>query len=107
MFFLGEYSNIFALSALNTILFLGGWLPLFWSFPFTLINPMIWYSIKILSVAYLYILIRALLPRYRYDQLMRLGWKVFLPFGLAWVLFISSIFICCGFLPVNITPSIF
>jgi NADH-quinone oxidoreductase subunit H len=88
LFFLGEYANMLLMSSLTTILFFGGWLPLFGIkyFPF-----FIWFSLKICFFVIFFILFRAILPRYRYDQLMTLGWKVFLPFSLGYVLLTSSI----------------
>lgn len=97
LFFIGEYANILLMSALTTILFLGGWLS-----PIYLLNFVpggIWFGFKILLIVFLFIWVRAALPRYRYDQLMRLGWKVFLPLSLAWVIFYSSILISFDLLP--------
>ena len=91
LFFLGEYVNIILMSTLNVLLFFGGWLPPFDFWLFNLINPYIWFAIKILFFLFLFIWVRATFPRYRYDQLMRLGWKVFLPLSLAWVCLFSSI----------------
>ena len=85
LFFLGEYANMILMSARATILFLGGWLAPFGAFPFTLIPGPIWFIAKICFMLFVFIWARATLPRYRYDQLMRLGWKVFLPFSLFWV----------------------
>jgi NADH-quinone oxidoreductase subunit H len=85
MFFLGEYANMILMSAMTAILFLGGWLPPFEIAPFTWIPGPIWFALKIGSVLFLFLWVRATFPRYRYDQLMRLGWKVFLPLSLAWV----------------------
>ena len=89
LFFIGEYANILLMSAITSILFLGGWLaPLsFLSF----LGGGFWFGLKILFVVFLFIWTRAALPRYRYDQLMRLGWKVLLPLSLSWVIFTSSI----------------
>ncbi|PHQ69699.1 MAG: NADH-quinone oxidoreductase subunit NuoH [Sneathiella sp.] len=85
LFFLGEYANMILMSAICTILFLGGWLPpADWAI-FTWIPGVVWFGIKIAILLFVFIWVRATLPRYRYDQLMRLGWKVFLPFSLLWV----------------------
>ncbi len=86
LFFLGEYSNMILMSAMTTILFLGGWLPPFDCTPFNLLPGFIWFALKISFILFLFLWVRATLPRYRYDQLMRLGWKVFLPFSLIWFL---------------------
>ena len=83
MFFLGEYANMILMSATTSILFLGGWLPPFEFLSF--IPGIIWFLLKILFLLFCFIWVRATLPRYRYDQLMRLGWKVFLPISLVWV----------------------
>ena len=93
LFFLGEYANILMMCALCSILFLGGWLPPFSFLPFTLIPGPIWFGLKVAFMAFAFIWIRAAYPRYRYDQLMRLGWKVFLPLSLAWVLLIAGILV--------------
>jgi NADH-quinone oxidoreductase subunit H len=93
LFFLGEYANILMMCALCSILFLGGWLPPFSFLPFTLIPGPIWFGMKVAFMAFAFIWIRAAYPRYRYDQLMRLGWKVFLPLSLAWVLLIAGILV--------------
>ena len=91
LFFLAEYSNIILMCSMTVILFLGGWYPILNFWPFYLIPGTIWFAIKTLFFIFLFILIRGTLPRYRYDQLMRLGWKVFLPISLAFLLIISSI----------------
>jgi NADH-quinone oxidoreductase subunit H len=93
LFFLGEYANILMMCALCSVLFLGGWLPPIDIFPFTLIPGPLWFGLKLCFFCILFIWIRAALPRYRYDQLMRLGWKVFLPLSLAWVLFVAGILV--------------
>jgi len=101
LFFLGEYANILMMCALISILFLGGWLPPFPILPFTLIPGPIWFGIKVAFIGFVFIWVRASYPRYRYDQLMRLGWKVFLPLSLAWVLLVAGILVgfdwCPGF----------
>lgn len=99
LFFLGEYANILMMCALNTILFLGGWLSPFDFFPFTLVPQSLWFGLKIAFVGFVFIWVRASYPRYRYDQLMRLGWKVFLPLSLAWVILVSSILLGFDWLP--------
>ena len=100
LFFLGEYANMLLMSSLSTILFFGGWLPLFNIIPFIWIPSSVWFSLKICFFVIFFILFRAILPRYRYDQLMSLGWKVFLPISLSYVLLTSSILINFNWLPV-------
>lgn len=90
MFFLGEYANMILMSAMTSILFLGGWLPPFDNDFFNFIPGLIWFILKILFLLFCFIWVRATLPRYRYDQLMRLGWKVFLPFSLIWVVLTAA-----------------
>jgi NADH-quinone oxidoreductase subunit H len=90
LFFLGEYMNMILMSAMTSILFLGGWQPLFDMAPFTLLPPALWFIGKILVCLFVFIWARATLPRYRYDQLMRLGWKVFLPLSLVWVVLTAA-----------------
>jgi NADH-quinone oxidoreductase subunit H len=90
LFFLGEYANMILMSAMTTILFLGGWYPPFDFAPFTWLPGFVWFALKIAFVLFCFLWVRASLPRYRYDQLMRLGWKVFLPFSLAWVVLTAS-----------------
>ena len=85
LFFLAEYASMILMSAMTVILFLGGWLPLFDIYPLNIIPGVIWFTIKIMFVLFLFIWVRGTFPRYRYDQLMRLGWKVFLPLSLFWV----------------------
>ena len=89
LFFLGEYGNMILMSSLTTLLFLGGWLPPFDFLSF--IPGPIWFAIKVAFILFIFVWVRAAYPRYRYDQLMRLGWKVFLPFSLAWVLLTAGI----------------
>jgi len=91
LFFLAEYSNIILMCSMTVILFLGGWFPILNFWPFYYIPGTVWFAVKTLFFIFLFILIRGTLPRYRYDQLMRLGWKVFLPISLAFLLIISSI----------------
>jgi NADH-quinone oxidoreductase subunit H len=93
LFFLGEYANMILMSVLCVILFLGGWLPPFNLAVFYLIPSPMWLGLKTILFLFLYIWVRAAFPRYRYDQLMRLGWKVFLPLSLAWVLFVAGILV--------------
>lgn len=99
LFFLGEYANMLLMSTFSAILFLGGWLPPFDNFLFNWIPNPIWLSLKILIGAVFFIVTRATLPRYRYDQLMYLGWKCFLPLTLGYLLFISGILISFNWLP--------
>jgi NADH-quinone oxidoreductase subunit H len=96
LFFLGEYGNMILMSAICSILFLGGWLPPFDIVPFTWIPGPIWFFLKIAFVLFVYIWARATLPRYRYDQLMRLGWKVFLPASLIWIVVTSGFLVATG-----------
>jgi NADH-quinone oxidoreductase subunit H len=91
LFFMGEYANMILMSAMTSILFLGGWQPPFDVVPFTWIPDMVWFFIKISFVLFLFLLVRATYPRYRYDQLMRLGWKVFLPLSLFWVVLTAGV----------------
>ncbi len=91
LFFLGEYANMILMSAMTTILFLGGWLPPFNVAPFTWIPGPIWFAAKIAFCLFIFLWVRATFPRYRYDQLMRLGWKVFLPISLAAVVIVGGV----------------
>ena len=86
MFFLGEYANMILMSGMTAVLFLGGWLPPFEVAPFTWVPGPIWFVLKIMAVLFCFLWVRATFPRYRYDQLMRLGWKVFLPLSLLFVI---------------------
>jgi NADH-quinone oxidoreductase subunit H len=99
LFFLGEYANMILMSAMTVILFLGGWLPPVNMEPFTWLPGPIWFALKISVVLFCFLWIRATFPRYRYDQLMRLGWKVFLPFSLLWVVLTSGFLVAMGWLP--------
>jgi NADH-quinone oxidoreductase subunit H len=90
LFFLGEYVNIVLLCAVMSVMFLGGWLPPIAIWPFTLVPGIIWFLIKICFLFFLISMVKAFVPRYRYDQLMRLGWKVFLPTSLAWVVITAA-----------------
>jgi len=99
LFFLGEYANMLLMSSLTSIFFLGGWLPLFDVLPFTLLPGSLWLGLKICIFVTMFCWIRAALPRYRYDQLMSLGWKTFLPISLGWVMLTASILISFNWLP--------
>ncbi len=99
LFFLGEYANMILMSAMTTILFLGGWLPLFDIAPFNWIPGPIWFIAKVCLVLFFFLWVRATFPRYRYDQLMRLGWKVFLPFSLLWVVLTAGVLIAFDWVP--------
>ena len=93
LFFLGEYGNMILMSSMSTILFLGGWLPPADIDFFQKIPGFIWFLLKVTFLLFIFLWVRATLPRYRYDQLMRLGWKVFLPLSLAWIIITSSVVI--------------
>lgn len=99
LFFLGEYANMILMSAMTTILFLGGWLPPFNIYPLNVIPGPIWFILKISLVLFVFLWMRATTPRYRYDQLMRLGWKIFLPFSLLWVVLTAGFLISFDMLP--------
>jgi NADH-quinone oxidoreductase subunit H len=99
MFWLGEYANILLMCAMGSILFLGGWLSPINLYPFNLLPSPFWMILKILLLFFLFSLIKAIVPRYRFDQLMRLGWKVFLPFSLIWVILTASYLYYFGMLP--------
>jgi len=99
MFWLGEYANILLMCALGSILFLGGWLSPLDFYPFDLIPGAIWLVLKILLLFVLFALVKAIVPRYRYDQLMRLGWKIFLPFSLIYVVITASYLFYFNLLP--------
>ncbi len=101
MFWLGEYANILLMCALGSILFLGGWLSPLEIFPFNFIPDYAWLIFKILFLFILFALVKAIVPRYRYDQLMRLGWKVFLPMSLIWVVITASYLFFFNLLPSN------
>jgi len=101
MFWLGEYANILLMCAMGSILFLGGWLSPLEMYPFSLIPSALWLIFKILFLFVLFALVKAIVPRYRYDQLMRLGWKIFLPLSLLWVVLTSSYLFYFNLLPVN------
>lgn len=99
LFFLGEYANILLFSSMTTVFFLGGWLPPLDIFPFSWIPGSIWFGLKVMFMVFLFVWVRAAYPRFRYDQLMRLGWKVFLPFSLALVIFVAGILFAFDWLP--------
>ena len=101
MFWLGEYANILLMCAMGSVLFLGGWLSPIDLFPFNIIPGAIWLILKILLLFILFALVKAIVPRYRYDQLMRLGWKIFLPLSLAWVVLTASFLFYFNLLPIN------
>ena len=102
LFFLGEYANMIMMSSVTTIMFLGGWLPVVDVLPINLIPGPVWFGLKVCFFVALFVWARAAYPRYRYDQLMRLGWKIFLPLSLGWVLFIAGILLGFNWLPFNI-----
>jgi NADH:ubiquinone oxidoreductase subunit 1 (chain H) len=99
LFFLGEYANMILMSAIASILFLGGWLPPFEVAPFTWIPGPIWLILKISAILFVYIWARATLPRYRYDQLMRLGWKVLLPISFGWLVLTAGVLVAFDLVP--------
>ena len=90
LFFLGEYMNVIMLCGLMSILFLGGWLPPFNVAPFTMVPGVIWFLLKLAFLFFMMAMVKAIVPRYRYDQLMRLGWKIFLPTSLLWVVLTAA-----------------
>ncbi len=99
LFFLAEYASMILISSLTVILFLGGWLPPFDIFPFNALPGVFWFTIKIIFILFLFIWVRGTFPRYRYDQLMRLGWKVFLPLSLLGVVVTSSFLVIFDIVP--------
>ena len=99
LFFLGEYANMILMAAMTAILFLGGWLPLVDIAPFNLIPGPLWLATKIAFVLFFFLWVRASFPRYRYDQLMRLGWKVFLPISLAAVVIVAGVLVAFDLTP--------
>ncbi|QJP12892.1 NADH-quinone oxidoreductase subunit NuoH [Starkeya sp. ORNL1] len=99
MFMLGEYVAIMTMCALTAILFMGGWLPPFPIAPFTWVPGIIWFLLKVLLVFFMFAMVKAMVPRYRYDQLMRLGWKVFLPISLAMVVLVAGVLHFTGLAP--------
>jgi len=101
MFWLGEYANILLMCAMGSVLFLGGWLSPIEIYPFNLIPGALWLIFKILFLFIIFSLVKAIVPRYRYDQLMRLGWKIFLPFSLIWLVLTASYLYYFNLLPTN------
>ncbi|MGB2294681.1 MAG: NADH-quinone oxidoreductase subunit NuoH [Candidatus Puniceispirillum sp.] len=99
LFFLGEYANMILMSSMTVILFLGGWLPPFDIWPLNIIPGPLWFIIKIMLVLFVFLWVRATTPRYRYDQLMRLGWKIFLPFSLLYVVATAGFLLATDRLP--------
>ena len=99
LFFLGEYANMILMSSMTVILFLGGWLPPFDIWPLNLIPGPLWFILKIMMVLFVFLWVRATTPRYRYDQLMRLGWKIFLPFSLLYVVATAGFLLATDRLP--------
>ncbi len=99
LFFLGEYANMILMSAMTSILFLGGWLSPIPFAPFTWVPGPLWFILKICLVLFMFIWVRATFPRFRYDQLMRLGWKVFLPLSLGWLVLTAGVLLAFGWLP--------
>jgi len=99
MFMLGEYVAIVTMCSLTTILFLGGWLPPFQVAPFTWVPGVVWFVLKVCLVFFMFAMVKAFVPRYRYDQLMRLGWKVFLPISLFMVVVVAGVLQYTGWAP--------
>ena len=99
LFFLGEYASMILMSSMTVILFMGGWLPPFDIYPLNVIPGVIWFVIKIIFILFLFIWVRGTFPRYRYDQLMRLGWKIFLPLSLLWVVLTAGFLIVFDMVP--------
>ncbi len=101
LFFMGEYANMILMSAMTTILFLGGWLPIIDMAPFNWIPGIVWFAGKVAVVLFCFLWVRATFPRYRYDQLMRLGWKVFLPLSMFWVVLTAGVVVAFDLVPRN------
>ena len=99
LFFLGEYASMILMSSMTVILFMGGWLPPFNIFPLNAVPGVIWFVIKVIFILFLFIWVRGTFPRYRYDQLMRLGWKIFLPLSLLWVVLTAGFLIVFDMVP--------
>jgi len=99
LFFLGEYASMILMSSMTVILFMGGWLPPFDIYPLNAIPGVVWFVIKIMFILFLFIWVRGTFPRYRYDQLMRLGWKIFLPLSLLWVVLTAGFLIAFDMVP--------
>ncbi len=102
LFFVGEYANMILMSAMTTVLFLGGWLPLIDVAPFNWIPGVIWFGAKVAFCLFVFLWVRATFPRYRYDQLMRLGWKVFLPGSLLWLVLVAGYLVATGTAPTGV-----
>lgn len=101
LFFLGEYINMILMSGMTTVLFLGGWLPPVDIAPFNMVPGVIWFALKTALILFVFLWVRATFPRYRYDQLMRLGWKVFLPLSLGWLVLTAGYLVLFDKLPVH------
>ncbi len=99
LFFLGEYASMILMSSMTVILFMGGWLPPFDIFPLNEIPGVIWFTLKVIFILFLFIWVRGTFPRYRYDQLMRLGWKIFLPLSLLWVVLTAGFLMIFDMVP--------
>ena len=99
IFFLAEYASMWLVSSLAVLMFLGGWLPPVDIAPFNWIPGPIWFALKIAFVLFFFLWVRATFPRYRYDQLMRLGWKVFLPLSLLWVVLTAGVLVAFDWVP--------
>ncbi len=99
LFFLGEYASMILMSSMTVILFMGGWLPPFDIFPLNIIPGFVWFTIKVIFILFLFIWVRGTFPRYRYDQLMRLGWKIFLPLSLLWVVLTAGFLVLFDMVP--------
>ena len=102
LFFVGEYANMILMSAMTTVLFLGGWLPPIDIAPFNWIPGVIWFGAKVAFCLFVFLWVRATFPRYRYDQLMRLGWKVFLPGSLLWLVLVAGYLVATGTAPMGV-----
>ncbi len=102
LFFVGEYANMILMSAMTTVLFLGGWLPPIDIAPFNWIPGAIWFGAKVAFCLFVFLWVRATFPRYRYDQLMRLGWKVFLPGSLLWLVLVAGYLVATGTAPMGV-----
>ena len=99
LFFLAEYASMILMSAMTVILFMGGWLPPFDIYPFNIVPGIVWFTLKIIFILFLFLWVRGTFPRYRYDQLMRLGWKVFLPLSLFWVVITAGFLVTFDMVP--------
>ena len=99
LFFLGEYASMILMSSMTVILFMGGWLPPFDIFPLNVIPGVVWFTLKVIFILFLFIWVRGTFPRYRYDQLMRLGWKIFLPLSLLWVVLTAGFLMIFDLVP--------